>query len=1223
MNSDYPGSGNNEWRLAWITDLMASLQEAHYTITSDDCVKAGYIVRKFLEQHDVADVASRRKLSELVGPIVCSNSAQQKNFYTIFEEVFQRNWGGTVRESAGSAAVPPKTLVDREVRVSRRKYLVSLISFVVIVGIAIVVLFSKEISQRFNSSVPADTSKQVSPSNPTGTTSSDNLKDEKRSPADTSGFRPQFQPLQTLSEVVGDLVPDRFRWAALALIVAGVAGTLLFKIIYSDVKVPLFKKGPFNLQLPSGAEYVQASPEFEAWAKQLQQREQGNYHLIDVKRTISATVHQGGFPRLMYKRPERRPHYLILIDSRSPYDQQTKLYSYLAGHLFQSGIDLTTYYFHTTPDFCWTERNPQGIKTQALYQRFSESYVVIISDGISLLDEERKPANWVTSLFGSWQRRAVFTPRQLDDWGVYERAISSFFALLPISPFSMPLLRPFMDQDRLPFNRLRDTLRKRVPGSGFKFNSELEEITYDDVKKYITNQLVRHHVSSPMYENICAWALSTVLSIKPSLEITIAIGRAIEKSKNISGLVSTDHLMIVAGLPWLAIERIPISLRDRLLENLRAYDKSSVTEPKIEKVAREAIIGVLEKTNPVPGTRAFQEKEIALAEQTIQVNASSRLIRHAIRKLRSFQNAGLIFDRTLISKINSYYFSVNWKMISLLAVFFLLSTYVVPPLPPEDKDTLAANFLFVPANATDSAVYFNNKASEFYDTMTREQDTFKKLFPLAVENCLKSIQVRPTKEAFQNLLNLRYAAAAAVYMAGKRDSARIILNEVPALLTPFHAADPRWVPSCDQLSDFFRLLAGNDSAGVVDYIVSLLDDSPRIAKIFRGNVSPTMIANAQGALLSNVIDFRSIPFARKTTVEIPPAIFEELESFRGDHACRKIHLYYNGERLPENKDQLQNARIAGTTLRKNPRSTSTAVIRGESEQPDQSQEETLDSIAVTGYGSTEVANEAAPSEDSVSDVIVDVAQQTPNQSVNPFDSTAGQKVEIEPDSLGPAYENEEPTNEKKDEFDNYGVLNAEVRSIAMKNRSMIIIATAGNSEYAIELYADRDQRIAIRRTPPGAASAVNFNPGFNTLPQEREAGALDYVEDDVQYTKEYLTLDMLYKDLLSRWMNQANIYVWGTIDRIESDRSGRFVITNVQMNQGSSRPEDVTKNGRWRDGAIMFTEKESNSQLSKGESQVLTVYIYHSFQSFNVDEQGNPVKASRTKKKKESSPDKK
>ncbi|MEJ0029976.1 MAG: hypothetical protein WDO15_06240 [Bacteroidota bacterium] len=138
------------------------------------------------------------------------------------------------------------------------------------------------------------------------------------------------------------------------------------------------------------------------------------------KLSIESTITQGGFPIIKYKTPRRRPHYLFLIDNRSPFDQRTKLYGHFYDILHQNGIDVDVFYFHTTPQVCWNPKHPQWCKDSLLEQLFANSYLILVTDGAVFVERGRLHM-WVTTLFGGWNKRAILTPQPANLWGNVER----------------------------------------------------------------------------------------------------------------------------------------------------------------------------------------------------------------------------------------------------------------------------------------------------------------------------------------------------------------------------------------------------------------------------------------------------------------------------------------------------------------------------------------------------------------------------------------------------------------------------------------------------------------------------------------------------------------------------------------------------------------------------------------------------------------------------------
>lgn len=148
-------------------------------------------------------------------------------------------------------------------------------------------------------------------------------------------------------------------------------------------------------------------------------------------------------------------------------------------------------------------------------------------------------------------------------------------------------------------------------------------------------------------------------------------------------------------------------------------------------------------------------------------------------------------------------------------------------------------------------------------------------------------------------------------------------------------------------------------------------------------------------------------------------------------------------------------------------------------------------------------------------------------------------------------------------------------------------------------------------TPPDAASLAALPDGVTGLPSQPGGLALDFVRETVggkpMVAKSDMTLLPIgshgdLQDQVATVVNQAIqdeggiAYAFGSSF---ADPGGAAGIHDIHMNQGNPLDNHGQDNGIWQDGALLL--------YLPSQSQWIAVFIAFQTQSWQTDDQGNPV----------------
>lgn len=655
--------------------------------------------------------------------------------------------------------------------------------------------------------------------------------------------------------------------------------------------------GPFFLGFPPQDEAIQPSASLVSWAQQLQQREESERHVLAIGPTIRRTIQNGGMPTVQFESIKRRPRYLILIDERSAYDQQARLYAYVMGVLTSRSVEMDVFFFHSDPRYCWNENYPKGLSISDIFRLYSTHYLVLVTEGARLFDYDRNEVvNWATEALGGWTSRALLTPIYPANWHYLEAALSRFFILLPATPDGQFLLRDYLGQpDNVP--SFEELLRqfKVLPGTPNRgiFAANTSQITAADVANFLKLAIPGSNLDEKTEKWLFTWACATAVFPTPDWAITLAIGRALEHTYQIDGLVSSTNILRLTALPWLRQDSIPEPLRTQLLAQL---------PPDVSTVARQSVVQLLNGLRPSPGSIAFEEHQLRLWEQEYHLKHGT------LGQLTTYQTqTDLIQDAAIRQRLERQErLETRYQPAALLLVLLVpLLLYLTPP--QKQVAGLFMPFFNRDSTTLDSAAFYNNRA---VDLLEAKQDSQTNTYREGVAHLFRSVQYRTTFQALYNLNSSRYNEAVSVSQESNSSLFdQAVIQEVlsptrqaDSLLLPLQLFDQGWVP---------------DSAAMKRYLTQLVNQVSNDDLFYFANIENQQSINSEsnaGIEVNNPVNrkqfdqlasrakllFRwpgTLEFVRYQTAQQADALANRLRSFRLTPAQRDLLIGLEAARI--------------------------------------------------------------------------------------------------------------------------------------------------------------------------------------------------------------------------------------------------------------------------------------------------------------------------------------
>jgi hypothetical protein len=306
-------------------------------------------------------------------------------------------------------------------------------------------------------------------------------------------------------------------------------------------------------------------------AQDLRRRSEVPSPEIDVAATVAATVRHGGWLTPVHEIRQVLPEYLVLIDRTGFSDQQARLVDELVDRLAEQGLFLTRFFFKGDPRICFprdTGGTPLPLSDLAAHYPFHR--LVLFTDGATLFSPRTGELLPWADRFAAWERRALLTPEQPEQWGHRERELGRLFTVLPATFDGLAALArrgqegkslpPPAHRPSIPFPReLRDhpwRWLERIPPAGEMIDSLFGEL--------------RRYLGGPGFLWLAACA------VYPALDwgLTLYLGDGLDMDGE--PLLDPGRLAALVRTPWFRHGFLPDWLRERLIATLSPDQERSI-----------------------------------------------------------------------------------------------------------------------------------------------------------------------------------------------------------------------------------------------------------------------------------------------------------------------------------------------------------------------------------------------------------------------------------------------------------------------------------------------------------------------------------------------------------------------------------------------------------------------------------------------------------------------
>ena len=426
--------------------------------------------------------------------------------------------------------------------------------------------------------------------------------------ADSTSYKVSFASQRLELPYLSPINPTGFwlyrnkNW--LTAIIISLIGAILAFILYRRYRQSQKKLGaqkergdepPYQLPIKiTEGQAISYQLGFNLLLNQLRGRELSNRNVLDVPKTVKATIKQGGLLDFKFKEASQPTEYLILIDKPNDQNHQAQLFENLYQQIAKNEIYADRYFFDSNPAVCWNENFPNGIRLERIAQKHFGARLLIFGDGYSFINPVTDELEPWTEQLEIWNQRALITTAPSAGWNYREVTLSETFNILPNTVEGLTAMVNNFEEG------------KTSDLANWKYHLGKDDQTIHPTEENWKSVLEQNY--SPSLQR---WIAACAIYPELHWDLTNELGRVLQKAEE-EPLNTFENLRQLSKLSWFAEGQIPDFYREQLLTQLAEKDKV---------IARKAIIGVLETNIPDNHKSfAYEEHQLHLAINQLLVN---------------------------------------------------------------------------------------------------------------------------------------------------------------------------------------------------------------------------------------------------------------------------------------------------------------------------------------------------------------------------------------------------------------------------------------------------------------------------------------------------------------------------------------------------------------------------------------------------------------------------
>ena len=377
-----------------------------------------------------------------------------------------------------------------------------------------------------------------------------------------------------------------------------------------------------------GIDSINLGREFNLLLNKIRQRTTDEARLLNIPKSINATIHKAGMATFLYKQRTKPPEYLLLINQQHTQNHRARFFDYVFKTFKSSDVLIERFFFDGDPRVCYNAEFPKGIRLQELQNKYRGSRLILLSNGNALLNKfSGKPVDW-HDLILSWKTRVLFSPKATAEWGKKERRLGKILTVLPMSLKSLHFwLEQLENAEDAVFGHWPEVVQD-APKNSIKIDGSL------------ISCLEKHYD-----EQMLLWIASCAIYPTLHWDLTLFLGQQLSQPSE--PLLEAKKILALAQLPWFVEGKIPEASR------LVLVDWLEVNHPQQLRQLRKKLVEVLNTVPPPNDSTAFEEYSMNLALNDWLSTSDRSHKRQLEEQIAHLVNQGEEIDITVLKKLEA------------------------------------------------------------------------------------------------------------------------------------------------------------------------------------------------------------------------------------------------------------------------------------------------------------------------------------------------------------------------------------------------------------------------------------------------------------------------------------------------------------------------------------------------------------------------------------------
>ena len=549
-----------------LVNFIDELKDADYNIGVAQYIAAQDLVLTLITEGVNLDQPQRFK--NMLGSLFCNSPQEQEDFSHRFDQWIER-MGFAIATEDNTASEKARTLERELIKVRKQSKNWKKI-WLFVSGIVSVSIIGVSIAYFSSLPSPPETPKNPNP-NPT----------------------PPPSPIPP---------PTNTEWQILLIALLVILVTFLIWRWWWRRRANLFWKRNATTENPKLQEISIADNDKELFpnllylkiAQQFRQRIKVKSREINVEKTFTKTLENGGWYTPVYETRQIPPEYLFLVDRASYGDHQARFITEMIDRLSNNGVFITGYYFDDDPRICFPMTGQiSSCKLTELAAKYSEYRLVVFSEAERLFSPVTGELESWVEIFGQWQESAVLTPKPVENWGYEELELAEQFMILPATADG---LSDFINNLEIESSTFSLTSKDRPPIPDSLQERPLYWIDREPPEDYVIENVLP---SLKQYLGQDGYLWLSACAIFPELHwnLTLYLGNALKteagkaiKDQADKTLLQTSNLSDLARLPWFRYGYMPDWLRILLIADLSPEQDKNI-RAKLSQLLVNAVSG--------------------------------------------------------------------------------------------------------------------------------------------------------------------------------------------------------------------------------------------------------------------------------------------------------------------------------------------------------------------------------------------------------------------------------------------------------------------------------------------------------------------------------------------------------------------------------------------------------------------------------------------------------